>query len=213
MDGTRVKIVDSEVYLGSLIGRFVAAHVEIKRRIGLGLQRADDLKRLWRGTGITRRRKIALCDSLIGTKVIYAFETLNTTPEEDDKIDIAQLRLYRRALGLAPPGVARIKGLEMVTNDELQDLVNTHDFIKPWSGRVKLARVRLLKEVQSSPPGTPIRDVVLDDFGNPKTWPGKRIPGNTQARGTWLRTAQRNEAEIQQIEDQLYRGVPVLGWR
>ena len=132
---------------------------------------------------------------------------------DSDKIDAAQLRLYRRALGLAPPGVARIKGLEIVTNDELQDLVNEHDFIKPWSGRVKLARVRLLKEVQRSPPGTPIRDVVLDDFGNPKTWPGIRIPGNTQARGTWLRTAQRNEAEIQQIEDQLYRGVPVLGWR
>ena len=124
MDGiTRVKVVDSEVYLGSLIGRFVAAHVEIKRRLGLGLQRADDLKRLWRGTGIRGKRKIELCDSLIGTKIIYAFETLNTTPEEDEKTDIAQLRLYRRALGLAPPGVARIKGIELVTNDELQDLV------------------------------------------------------------------------------------------
>ena len=150
---------------------------------------------------------------MIGTKVIYAFETLNTTPEEDEKIDIAQLRLYRRALGLAPPGVARIKGLEVVTNDELQDLVNVHDYVKPWSGRVKLARVRLLREVQSSPPGTPIRDVVLDELGNPKTWPGQIIPGNTQARGTWLRTAQRNEAEIRQIETHLYQGVPVLGWR
>ena len=123
------------------------------------------------------------------------------------------LQTCRRALGLAPPGVARIKGLEIVTNDELQDLVNTHDFIKPWSGRVKLARVRLLKEVQSSPPGTPIRDVVFDEHGNPKSWPGKIIQGNTQARGTWLRTAQRNEAEILQIESMLYRGIPVLGWQ
>ena len=54
---TRVKIVDSEVYLGSRIGRFVASHIEVKRRIGLGLSRADDPKRLWRGTGITRKRK------------------------------------------------------------------------------------------------------------------------------------------------------------
>ena len=37
LDGVKVKIVDSEVYLGSLIGRFVSAKVEIKRRIGLGL--------------------------------------------------------------------------------------------------------------------------------------------------------------------------------
>ena len=120
-----------------------------------------------------------------------------------------QLRLYRRALGLAPPGVARIKGLEIITNDELQDLVN----VKPWSGRVKLARVRLLREVQKSPPGTPIRDVVFDEHGNPKSWQGKNIPGNTQARGTWLRTAQRNEAEILQIESLLYGGIPVLGWQ
>ena len=213
LDGTKVKVVDSEVYLGSLIGRFVAAHIEINRRIGIGLQRADDLRRLWRGTGISRKRKIELCDSLIGTKVIYAFETLTTTKEEDDKIDIAQMRLYRRALGLAPPGVAQLKGLEVVTNDELQDLVNVHASVKPWSGRVKFARVRLLREVQKSPPGTPIRDVVFDELGNPKTWPGRIITGNTQARGTWLRTAQRNEAEIRQIEQQLYHGLPVLGWR
>jgi hypothetical protein len=210
LDGiTRVKVVDSEVYLGSLIGRFVAANIEIKRRLGLGLQRADDLKRLWRGTGISRKRKVELCDSLIGTKIIYAFETLNTTPAEDDKIDAAQLRLYRRALGLAPPGVARLKGLEVINNDELRELVN----VKSWSERVKLARVRLLDEVIKSPPGTPIRDVVFDEHGNPKFWPGTNIPGNTQARGTWLRTAQRNEAEIRQIESMLYRGIPVLGWR
>ena len=40
---------------------------------------------------------------------MYAFEILNTTSAEDDKIDAAQLRLYRRALGIAPPGVARIR--------------------------------------------------------------------------------------------------------
>ena len=116
-----VKVVDSEVYLGSLIGRFVAAHIELKRRLGLGMQRADTLKKLWRGTGISRKRKIKLCDSLLGTKVIYAFETLITTPAEDDKIDAAQLILYRRALGIASPGVARIKGLTVIdNNDELQ---------------------------------------------------------------------------------------------
>ena len=123
------------------------------------------------------------------------------------------MRLYRRALGLAPPGVARLKGLELTTNDELQEFVNEKAFIKPWSGRVKLARVRLLREVQNAPSGTPIRDVVFDEQGNLKSWPGKNITGNTQARGTWLRTARRNEAEIRQIESRLYKGVPVLGYR
>ena len=140
---------------------------------------------------------------------IYAFETLNTTPAEDDKIDAVQLRLYRRALDLAPPGVARIKGLTIIENKELQDLANA----KPWPERVKLARTKLLREARIAPPGAPIRTVIFDEQGNPKHWPGKNIPGNTQARGTWLRTAQRNEAEIQRIETLLHQGTPVLGWR
>ena len=78
---------------------------------------------------------------------------------------------------------------------------------------VKLARVRLLREVQHAPPGAPIRTVVSDGQDNLKHWPGINIPGNTQARGTWLRTAQRNEAEILHIEAQLYRGIPVAAWR
>ena len=124
-------------------------------------------------------------------------------------IDAAQRRLYRRALGLAPPGVAQLKGLEIVDNDELQELVN----VKDWSMRVKLARVRLLREVQYAHPEEPIRTLVFDGQGNPRDWLVLKIPGNTQARGTWLRTAQRNEAEILQIESLLYRGIPVLGWR
>ena len=164
---------------------------------------------MWRGTGITRKRKIELCDSLIGTKVIYGLESLNTTPEEDEKIDAAQNILYRRALGVAPPGAARLKGLEIIDNNELHNLVN----VKPWSMRVKLARVRLLREVQRARPGEPIRIVVFDEHDNPLHWPGTNIPGNTRTRGTWLRTAQRNEAEIKQIESLLYRGTPVVGWR
>ena len=83
--------------------------------------------------------------------------------------------------------------------------------VKDWSLRVKLARVRLLRVRQHTPPGAPIRTVVFDGQGNPKHWPGINIPGNTQARGTCLRTAQRNEAEIQHIESLLYSGTPVLG--
>ena len=49
-----VKTVDSAEYLGSIINRTIGAKSEIKRRIGLGMTRADDLRRLWRGTGISR---------------------------------------------------------------------------------------------------------------------------------------------------------------
>ena len=93
-DGTNVKLVEAEDYLGSRISRNISSKVEIKRIVGLGLVRAGELKRLWRGTGITRKRKIQLVDSLIGTKVMYGLETLNTTARED--VDAMQRRVYRR---------------------------------------------------------------------------------------------------------------------
>ena len=204
-DGSVVRAVESEVYLGSLIGRFVAAKVEINSRLALGMKRADALKRLWRGTGISRKRKIELCDSLVGTKIFYAFETLNTTAAEDAQIDAAQFRLYRRALNLAPPGVAKIKGLEVVTNKELIDLVK----VKPWSGRVRFARAKLLREAQSAPSNAPIRTVLFDEHDNPRSWPGTNIPGGVQQRGTWLDTALRNDAEIRHLRDLLHKGTPV----
>ena len=54
------KTVEEAEYLGSLLSRSISALPEIKRRMGLGYKRAEDLKRLWRGTGISRKRKIEL---------------------------------------------------------------------------------------------------------------------------------------------------------
>ena len=145
--------------MGSRITRDIAAKVEIKRRVGLGLVRAGELKRLWQGTGITRKRKIELVDSLIGSKVMYSLETLNTTRKEDDSTDAMQMRVYRRALGLAPPYVAQQKGLEYIKNNELLLLTKSI----PWSRRVKIARVRLLTECRTAPEEEPIHKVVFDN--------------------------------------------------
>ena len=60
---------------------------------------------------------------MLGIKVICGFEALNTTKAADDMIAAQQRRLSRCSLGLAPPGVSRIKGLEIVDNDEMQKLV------------------------------------------------------------------------------------------
>ena len=43
---------------------------------------------------------------------MYSLETLNTSRKEYDSIDGMQMRVYRRALGLARPYVAQQKGLE-----------------------------------------------------------------------------------------------------
>ena len=163
---------------------------EIKRRIGLGLARTKDSKSLWQGTGISRKRKIELCDSLIGTKVLYGLET-NTLPREEKRLDVAQMRIYRRALGLAPPYIATQKGLEYMKNDDILT-IPTRGAVR-WSERVRAARVRLLKDCRNAAPEEPIRGVVYQHGLTPRKWPGRKLPGASNKRGTWLQTAMTHE--------------------
>ena len=118
--------------------------------------------------------------------------TLNTTRKEDESIDAMQMRVYRRALGLAPPYIAQQKGLEYIKNNEL--LLLTESI--PWSQRVKTARVRLLNECRTASEEEPIRKVVFDTNLRPIKWDGRMLLGVSPKRGTWLSTALRNEQEL-----------------
>ena len=202
--------MESEYYLGSRITRTGSALPEIKHRIGLGHKRADDLKCLWRGTGISRRRKLELVDSLIGSKILYSLETLNITDSESKRIDAAQTRIYRRALGLAPPYIAKEQGLEVVKNDELLNLIHLRPHV-PWSVRVKRARVRLLNECRRASAEEPHKIVLFDQDDNPRHWPGTFIMGSTRRRGTWLQTAQRDENELfLRYENEVLHALPYI---
>jgi len=194
-DGNQVKVVEGEDSLGSRVSRSQSAAPEINRRIGLGLARTKDLKSLWQGTGISRKRRIELCDSLIGTKVLYGLETINMLPREEQKLDVAQMRIYRRALGLAPPYIAAQKGLLYMKNDDIL-AIPTRGAVR-WSERVRAARVRLLKDCRNAGPEEPIRTVVFQHALRPRKWPGRKLPGASNKRGTWLQTATANENALQ----------------
>ena len=103
-----------------------------------------------------------------------------------------QVRIYRRALGLAPPYVAQQKGLEYIKNEGLLNLANSI----PWSIRVKIARVRLLNDCRRASAEEPIHKVVLGANSSPKVWGGRVLPGVSLKRGTWYQTATRNEHEL-----------------
>ena len=60
-----------------------------------------------------------------------------------------------------------------------------------------MARVRLLNEARGASNEAPINKVVFNELNDPKIWPGRVIPGNIKARGTWLQVALRNEADLE----------------
>ena len=143
-----------------------------------GLKRTQDLRTLWKGTGISRKRKIELVESLIGTKILYNLETLNITPAEEDMIDVAQYRIYRRALGLATVYFAVLEGKEVVKNEELLTLARNRPWVK-WTTRIHTARHKLLMTCRSAGHEEPIRSILLapHSITEPRNWPGKRLPG------------------------------------
>ena len=103
------------------------------------------------------------------------------------------MRTYRTALGLAPPYIAAQKGFEHIKNDDILT-IPTRGAVK-WSDRVKAARVRLLRDCRDAAPEEPIR-IVLYQYGfAPRRWPGRKLPGASNKRGTWLQTAMANENE------------------
>ena len=105
--------------------------------------------------GDHQKCKIELCDSLIGTKVLYGLETISMLPREERRLDVAQIRIYRTALGLAPPYIATQKGLEYMKNDDVL-LMPPRGAVR-WSERVRAARARLLKDCKNAAPEEPIR--------------------------------------------------------
>ena len=124
---------------------------------------------------------------------MYGLETINMLPREERRLDVAQIRTYRTALGLAPPYIATQKGLEYMKNDDVLS-IPPRGAVR-WSERVKAARVRLLKDCQNAAPEEPIRIAIYHSGVVPRRWPGRKLPGASNKRGTWLQTAMANANE------------------
>jgi len=64
-----------------------------------------------------------------------------------------------------------------------------------WSARVRAARVRLLNDCRNAAADEPIRTVVYQHAMRPRKWLGRKLPGASNKRGTWLQTAMANESD------------------
>ena len=122
---------------------------------------------------------------------------MNTTTKEEKRIKNAQTRLYRRALGLAPPYIAHKKGLEVMYNKELDILTKR----KPWTDRIKEARIRLLNDCRKAGLDSPLGKVIFEKEETSKIWKGRVMQGCHNKRGNWLARALKDEKETQAMTE------------
>ena len=82
LDGTEVVEEKEADLLGSRISRPLLPLREVKRRCQLGKERVRELCDLWRGTGLSKKRKIEIFEIFVGAKVLYSLETLNLSARD-----------------------------------------------------------------------------------------------------------------------------------
>jgi hypothetical protein len=180
--GKQMEEVKKLKVLGGGISRETGFMHEIRRLEGLLLTRRKELDKILKGTGISRKRRWRLIDSLLGSKFKFNLDTATLTPGEEARIDALQSRVLRICYKLQ---AVWIRGQKAV---RVRDIRKDNN-IRPWSTDVRERRWNMFKKVVKLPEGHPNRRVI---------WPGHREwnPQEEKAptcwwlhrRGEWLDT-------------------------
>ena len=125
---------------------------------------------IWKKANICPVWKIKVLQTMILPKLIYAWNTVRSTPTMDDKIDSVQARLLRRILQRPPTWIDRSfshAALIAEANEKLR-LAKRTEIIIPWSQVLKQRRIRYLGHVLRSGEHSLVYDCFLDEHGAPR---------------------------------------------
>ncbi|VEN40622.1 unnamed protein product, partial [Callosobruchus maculatus] len=94
----RCEVVQSFVYLGSLIENSGSCENEIRRRIQQARVAMTKLTKIWRDHNITKATKMSLVQSLVFSIFLYASETWTVKKADQARIDAFEMWTWRRML-------------------------------------------------------------------------------------------------------------------
>ena len=93
-------VVQSYIYLGTLITNSGGCVEEVKRRMAMARTAMDRLKKIWKNKNITKAIKIRLVQTLVFPIFVYTAETWTLRQVEKKKIDALEMWCWRRMLGV-----------------------------------------------------------------------------------------------------------------
>ncbi|VEN49388.1 unnamed protein product, partial [Callosobruchus maculatus] len=94
----RCEVIQSSVYLGSLIDNSGSCENEIQRRIQQARVAMTKLTKTWRDHNITKVTKMSLVQSLVLSIFLYASETWTVKKADRARIDAFEMWTWRRML-------------------------------------------------------------------------------------------------------------------
>ena len=106
-DGTRVKIVEEAKYLGCHINEQSDYRKELGKRISIAMITLKKLDIFWLHSNCPAKFKLQAADAIIRTKILYGLESAQLGEPELKRLDLIQLKIFRKILGLKTTFVNR----------------------------------------------------------------------------------------------------------
>jgi len=117
VSGQQLETVQQFKYLGAIISQ-EGSKPEVHARIAQTIAALTKLKPIWKDKNIAVKSKLKLLHALVISILLYACESWTLTAELQRKIQAAEMRCFRRLLG--------ISYTEHVTNEEVSRRVRQH---------------------------------------------------------------------------------------
>jgi len=101
-------------YLGTVLSEDGGVNSELGRRIGQAKAEHRSLVKIWKHSSLPAKRKLAIFESLVLTKLLYGLAACCFTVAQQRRLDGFQAKCIRQALGIAPSFISRISNAEVL---------------------------------------------------------------------------------------------------
>ena len=173
-DGTNITRKRDVVYLGGLITCDGKVSREVSRKLGEGRAIFSTLSKLWSHANLSVRRRVAIFNACITSKVLWSLESLWLLKSDLIRLNAFQAYCLRRICRIAPSFISR------VTNLSVLERASQVEFVCTLRDRQR----RLFTKIQNCPPCCFINQLVCDSDGQPKIWHSRRSRGRPCQRWT-----------------------------
>ena len=190
-DGNELKIHSRMDYLGTVLTDDVHDSHELVRRIALAKADFQCLMSVWRRSALTWKRKLAIYNALIESRLLYGLSGLWLTASQQRKLNGFQNRCIRSIIGIKPAYYSRISNADVL---QRSGHILATNLLK--------RQLQLLGKVLRAPEGHPLRtcsfvpnsnrpatDRYVRRVGRPcKEWVPEMIKVAVSRFGSWSAT-------------------------
>ena len=145
--GKIIRAQEDMIYLGALISGTGAAGKELSRRLGAARADFDKLSKIWRHSGLSRRRKIEVYKAVVLSKLTYGLSTVWLNAAERRRLDGFHCRCLRVIWGIEPAYISRVSNVIVLDKTGQRPLTDT----------VARQQLLLLGKIARTPEGSLLR--------------------------------------------------------